>query len=302
MSNDANKGYKFDIQNGVIRAVYEIENGRMKWESIDQGESWTVDGTQVVKTEYDDGRLENTRYVDADGDGIYSKVNTTYAAGSSDDVPGASSDNSGNPSSYSANLSGREKYSFELNNGTVVAAFELEHGVKQRKSLDYNERYTLEGGDVLKVETKYNGEEITRYSDVDGDGLFAKVSEQWVGNAANTAVAPVIRESLHYEGNERDEHIGLTADGASFGGGGSDQFVFRQLGHVKVDDFHHAEGDKLVFDTGLGLTSLAQLLGFVSAIRDNGQETVVEFGDSVSLTLVGVNAASLTVSDFQILS
>lgn len=74
MSNDAGKGYKFNVQNGVITGVFEIENGYLKAERVDANETWTVQGNQVVKTEYDDGRIETTTYADPDGDGFYVKV------------------------------------------------------------------------------------------------------------------------------------------------------------------------------------------------------------------------------------
>lgn len=293
MSRDSNKGYQFDLINGQVRAVYEIENGRVQREDIDDDEQWTVDGQVVQKSEYDDGRLEVTRYADADGDGVYQQLAATVTqplAGTSLVSGGA------------GESSAREKYWFDLVNGQVAAAFELEHGVRQRQFLDVSERYLLDGTDVLKIEDERWGQEITRYSDVDGDGIYAKVSEQWVGRGDAAGVTPVIAAPLHYEGDGRDDYIGLTPDAASSGGAGADHFVFRQLAHVRVDDFRHGDGDKLVFDTGLGLISLAQLLGFVTAVRDDGHETVIEFGNSVSLSLVGIRADSLQAADFEILS
>lgn len=74
MSNDAGKSYKFNMQNGVITGVFEIENGYLKAERLDANETWSVQGNQVVKTEYDDGRIETTTYTDLDGDGLYVKA------------------------------------------------------------------------------------------------------------------------------------------------------------------------------------------------------------------------------------
>lgn len=73
MSSNSSKGYKFNIQDGVVSAVYEIKNGRVKLEDMDRDETWTVNGNQVVKTENEHGHLETTVYADVDGDGIYSK-------------------------------------------------------------------------------------------------------------------------------------------------------------------------------------------------------------------------------------
>ena len=78
MSNDANKGYQFTVVNGAVTAVYEIKNGRAKFEKMDLNESWSVDGNNIVKTETDHGRIETTVYSDIDGDGIFAKMSKTY--------------------------------------------------------------------------------------------------------------------------------------------------------------------------------------------------------------------------------
>lgn len=80
MSNDANKGYQFTVVNGAVKAVYEIKNGRAKFEKMDRDESWSVDGNNIVKTETEHGRIETTVYSDIDGDGIFTKMTKTYSA------------------------------------------------------------------------------------------------------------------------------------------------------------------------------------------------------------------------------
>ena len=80
MSNDANKGYQFTVVNGAVTAVYEIKNGRAKFEKIDRDESWSVDGNNIVKTETEHGRIETTIFSDIDGDGIFAKMTKTYSA------------------------------------------------------------------------------------------------------------------------------------------------------------------------------------------------------------------------------
>ena len=56
MSNDANKGYQFTILNGAVTAVYEIKNGRAKFEKMDHDETWSVEGANIIKTETEHGR------------------------------------------------------------------------------------------------------------------------------------------------------------------------------------------------------------------------------------------------------
>ena len=78
MSHDANKGYQFTVLNGAVTAVYEIKNGRAKFEKMDREETWTVDGANIVKTESEHGRIETTIYSDINGDGIFAKISKSY--------------------------------------------------------------------------------------------------------------------------------------------------------------------------------------------------------------------------------
>lgn len=80
MSNDANKGYQFTVVNGAVTAIYEIKNGRAKFEKMDRDESWSVDGNNIVKTETEHGRIETTIFSDIDGDGIFAKMSKTSVA------------------------------------------------------------------------------------------------------------------------------------------------------------------------------------------------------------------------------
>ena len=68
------KGYKFDISNGVVTGVYEVKYGRVKADRIDQNETYTVDGTDVLKTERDFGDVEYSLFSDSDNNGIYQKT------------------------------------------------------------------------------------------------------------------------------------------------------------------------------------------------------------------------------------
>ena len=69
-------------------------------------------------------------------------------------------------------------YKFQITNNQITQVFEVDrYGRLERETIDWDESYTLDGLDVIKTETDHGGVEITRYSDVNGDGLFFKVSE-----------------------------------------------------------------------------------------------------------------------------
>lgn len=69
-------------------------------------------------------------------------------------------------------------YKFQITNNQITQVFEVDrYGRLERETIDWDESYTLDGLDVIKTETDHGGVEITRYSDVNGDGLFFKISE-----------------------------------------------------------------------------------------------------------------------------
>lgn len=60
---------------GVVTMVFEVEkNGRLDYEKIERGESYVLQDGFVVKSEIDDGRLEQTWYADPDGDGVWVEI------------------------------------------------------------------------------------------------------------------------------------------------------------------------------------------------------------------------------------
>ncbi|MEN9985878.1 MAG: hypothetical protein RI925_1380 [Pseudomonadota bacterium] len=70
------EGYRFDISNGSVLAVYEIEHGRSQLKRIDADETWVVSNGQVSKIEQEHGATHTTVYTDSDGDGVYQAVRT----------------------------------------------------------------------------------------------------------------------------------------------------------------------------------------------------------------------------------
>jgi len=67
MSSNSNL-YKFTINGNTVTAVYELENGRIQLERMKSNETWTFDGNNVIKSEYENGRLKTSTYSDSDGD------------------------------------------------------------------------------------------------------------------------------------------------------------------------------------------------------------------------------------------
>jgi hypothetical protein len=328
MSNDA---LRFTVENGNITAVYEFDDGQWKFDGPDHGETWTWSTGGVTKREFDDGVWKTSTYLDSDGDGLFFKSAETadaydfgngadtavgvqtasdYGNSSDDDHSvGHAADDDGHETyqgdnvglTSGATFSGAEKYRFDIQDGRVVLAYENEHGTWRSESNDPGTSYQIEGADVLKIEAKHYGQEVTRYADSDGDGLYVKLHEQWVGAVSN-AETPQITSALSHVHSDGDDMIAVRGNAAAVGGAGADQFVIREGAHLEVSDFAANHHDRIIFDTGLGLQSFEQLLSFVTRTEYDGQKLVVSFGEHASLTLVGVNPASLSAGDFEVLS
>lgn len=226
-------------------------------------------------------------------DGIFHDIN--------DDHGGHRNDDNGGDDNSSGN---HKAFKFEILNNQVTAVYELKNGELDRKSLDDNGRksYTVDGTDVIRTEIKPFGTEITRYSDADGDGLYLRVSEQWqISPNANGAV-PKFTGSISYFGTSGDDHIAVRGGEDCHGGSGSDDFIFREADHLRIEDFHSSEHDMLIFDTGLGLTSREQLAHYVTETHHDGQNFIVNFGTDASITLVGVQPDQISWDDVSVMS
>lgn len=196
-------------------------------------------------------------------------------------------------------------FKFDIVDGKVTAVFELKDGVLKPKSIDDDgtETYVVEAnGDVVRTEVKPFGTEITRYSDADGDKLFVRISEQWQISSDATGVVPKFPGALRYSPTDGDDFIAVRSGEDCHGGNGSDDFVIREASHLRIADFKSLDGDDLVFDTGLGLTSRDHLASFVTDIRHDGQNFIVDFGSDVSITLVGVMPNQISWDDVSVLS
>lgn len=174
--SSSSKAYQFTISGNAVTAVYKVEGGRVKLEHMDSDETWTFDGSNVVKTEMSDGRLETTTYADVDGDGLFFKTGKTYSGtglksdGDDDLSHSGGSSLIPNTSAYS-----EEGLQFALDaNGVVTAVSEVKYGYLEADTMGPNETWLASGQDVIKIETKLGQVEACLYSDANQDGVFQK--------------------------------------------------------------------------------------------------------------------------------
>lgn len=206
--SDSSKGYQFTFSGNTVTAVYEVERGRVKLERMDSDETWSFDGTNVIKTEWDDGRQKITTYSDANGDGLFFKTSKTYAGttldSSRDDDHDHGRDDSddhgtwsGSAPSLDAKLYGEEGYQFDIDaNGAVTAVYEVEHGRVKAQRMDWNETWVFDGLDVIQTETKFGKVETSVYADANQDGVFQKDFEVEVLTGENLRTLETYKFSL----------------------------------------------------------------------------------------------------------
>lgn len=167
---------------------------------------------------------------------------------------------------------------------------------------DGSESYAVgDGGTVVRTDVEDNlGTEITVYKDADGDGTYHRISEQWAPDSAGSPFK--ITDRLVFSPTNDKDKIAVRGGEDCHGGGGSDDFVIREIAHLRIGDFSASESDKVVFDTGFGLASKEQLASYVTESHHDGQDFIVSFGPSVSITLVGVQPGQISWDDVSVLS
>ncbi len=71
---DDHEAFIFKTANGQVTAVSELDDGVLKPKSIDSNETYTLDGSDVIRTETETSGTEITRYANADEDGQFIRV------------------------------------------------------------------------------------------------------------------------------------------------------------------------------------------------------------------------------------
>lgn len=193
MSRTSNKGYQFTISGSTVTAVYEIENGRSELERMERDETWTFDGSRVIKTELDDGRLETTVYTDSDGDGLFVKAGKVYG----DSSPAGTMGSNQGSHSTTGRPQAEKGYRFSLDaDGEVTGVQKVENGRTRAEKIDRNETWTFDGQDLVQTETRRDKVEIELYRDTDQDGLFQSVLELEVLTTGNARTLETHRFTL----------------------------------------------------------------------------------------------------------
>lgn len=194
---------------------------------------------------------------------------------------------------------------FEIIDGLVSAVFVLNDDETIAVPIDADESYTIDGNDIIHNKSMHFGSQTTRYVDPDEDGSFIRDSELWtitLDGVENEKPLPVITQLLNFLPTTDNDFLAVREGELTLAGSGADNFVFREAGHLRIGDFNASEGDMLIFDTALGLTSKEHLGSLITGIATNEDSLIFSFGEDVSITLVGVTLDSISWDDVSVLS
>lgn len=169
-------GYRFSLVDGRVTNLQEFDDGRWKNERISRKESWSFDGTNLVKTETKRGQVKTSTFSDGDGDGIFTRTGR-------DSITGTRVDRTYDDSSPSTD----DGYRFSLVNGQVTNLQEFDDGRWKNERISSNETWSFDGTNLIQQETKRYGIEVSTYGDANGDGVFTKVSEIYNPTALGTS-------------------------------------------------------------------------------------------------------------------
>jgi len=258
--------------------------------------------------EYDDSSDDS--YDDSSDDSYYDSYDDSSDDSyddSSDDSYGDSSDDDSYESGYSYDQDYEDEGGYTLTfdtEGNFLALYEIEDDGSLENETDLDSEYLFVDGLLYETEREDHGVEIKVYSDVDGDGVYQKISSQYTPNADAPSGHFALTEALRVSGTDDDDYVLLSDLEDAYGGGGSDSFVMRDLSECTIRDFDADEGDKLVFDTGFGLTNVDELSQYVSFMSyDASTETLtVDFTGYASLEIVGISELQISWNIVEILS
>ncbi len=303
MSNDSNKGYKFNIANGAVTAVYEIKNGRAKFEKMDRDETWTVDGANIVKTESEHGRIETTIYSDINGDGIFAKMSKSYGTDSSSIVERGITETSVYSDLDGDGVFAKVSKSYVASDGSDwngnTSGTDSDDQWRGNNSDDHY--YAGNGNDRL---SSGNGNDDLYGADGDDQLNGESGSDDLYGGLGNDSLSG--GEGVdHLEGGlDNDRLDGGNGDDYLNGGAGIDALT----GGIGNDDLYGEDGD----DTLIGGTGADDLYGglgndtfkitnvFESGLASNTRDHIFDFtnGDKVDLSSIDAKVGNWTNDAF----
>jgi len=147
------------------------------------------------------------------------------------------------------------------------------------------------------------GTDIKIFRNIDDDEYYELDGKYWQGSNTPPTDNPIpaLAQTLRYLSTDGDDLMAVEDGMSSEGGEGEDQFFITEGGDLTIADFTGNE-DKLVFNTGRGLTSKDQIRDAITNLYEDEGNLIVEFGEVATITLVGVTQSDIGWDDVTVLS
>lgn len=142
-----------------------------------------------------------------------------------------------------ANASLEDALQFTLVDGAVTNLLQYDGGRWKSERISANESYAYDGKILTKTETEKGRTEVTTYGDLNGGGVFTKVSSVYVPAVAGVDVSIIDNSDHSYGGESSDDSL----DNDYHGGTGNDTIRGR-LGHDSLQG--ESGNDSLYGDEG----------------------------------------------------
>lgn len=153
-------------------------------------------------------------------------------------------------------------------------------------------------GDAYGMSKSQGGDDELRGADVSGATTYM------TGDACTSDADSVAGNDCLISGSG-DDHMWGDFGGkdnirpTDRGAFGRDTFIFSAvIGHDVIYDFHQSE-DLITFQDVVGVQQFSDLSDKLFAAGDGGQDTLIKFDESNSITLIGIQSDQLTTEDFQ---
>lgn len=299
---------KFTIVDGQVTEVFEFDDGRWERERIDHDESYSIDGDTILKTEFDDGFLKTVSFIDINGDGVFIEGSRSFSSSTSPEYVYDYSEYHHNETETETEEYEQSEYS-ESNDhleheqvgehfndaDEILDVYEAHSEPSESYESSTTEGLELGHEDIYDYSNFGEIHDELTESDDDLDDLSPNVLEAGHSDdllaVSEPVVSPVLNLSaMNVGSHEDDNEIVLEHHTDTQGHEGRDLFVMRGLVDTKIIDFDADQGDRLIFDTGFGLTGTDEIAQFVSHFSYDAEQRslFVEFSGFASLEIVGI--------------
>ena len=180
------EAYLFSVSNDAVTSVAEVERGVAKTTFVKPYETYSVNGTDVLKTEGNGIFREISRYSDNDADGAFQKIAET-------EVLNVTSATNILQLQNALARGDHMKFSLDASGRIVTASHVLQNGAVINETLPAATAFSVHSGFVVESETKGGATHWEVFRDGNGDGVYTEVAHgngplaDLVGLASNLA-------------------------------------------------------------------------------------------------------------------